>query len=191
VTDPDQPSPELWAQVNEWLEELKAEQQMEETIPGFSPPPREYRRPTGHARPRQRLYMPPVRQGPRQVGPQRPQRPQPPVEAEKPKSGLAAVFMDRFPGLTAKAADAYADKWAVSKFSPAEVLEWMNGGLPCNGWVDAWDYRAAGITPEMLTLVIRGETPLSRMRRGYMSVGQVADMLLREGHMKSGGAGSA
>jgi len=152
VIDPDEPSPELWALFNTWLEESKANKQDEDTIPGFNP------RRTRTAR-------------------------RPHLVVARPQGELAGLFHECF-GCGASMAEQFARAWAAHMFSAADVREWIAAGLQPQDVEEAATYRAAGLQPAHLSIVIRSDSIRSRLQGGHFSVRQVVELLRREGRLE-------
>ena len=75
-----------------------------------------------------------------------------------------------------------AVRWASVFFEPAESRAWLLAGLKESEWWLAEELRDHRITPAMLSVVIRKQTILERLRDN-LSTARVADLLRREGHL--------
>lgn len=80
----------------------------------------------------------------------------------------------------------HAREWAERYFTPQQVSTWLQAGLKTyEAWL-AEELRDLQITPDMLSIVIRKQTILERLRDG-LSPAQVRRLLDRESGTRGGG----
>lgn len=133
------------------------------------------RRPT---RPSSSLRPGPLSQMPA-TPPAPPRRPTPPAPV---LTGLAAEVARVLPNLPATAANSVARVWSEQYgVSDEHTIEWLQNGLQPGEARVAVELAGYGVEPYHLSLIIRRETVIARLREGRLTPYRIAELLRREG----------
>jgi hypothetical protein len=72
-------------------------------------------------------------------------------------------------------------KWAREMFPPEQVRAWLRTGLQTSDLGLIVELRAPGVPPELMTLTVRRQSMLDRIRHHGYTAGRIARTLQLEG----------